>query len=175
LVQLIKLVVIVSLFTIATACNEDEKEKIPSAAPGTMCVNFHGVQVTNSTTSEVVADFTPSTAELNVQGWFQTKDVVPVESTYISIYLKNAKTGQFEIKGNLTTSADTHYIFYSINSGKETYYSWLGPESVAGKVTIKKLDTTNKLASGSFEVKLYNDAAKMIELTEGSFTDIRIY
>lgn len=173
MIQLIKLVAIIFLFTITTACNE--AEEIPSAAPGTMSVKINGVALMRSTTLLPSATFIPSTGEINVEAWFVTPDIIPIETTMVSIFLRDAKKGQFEIKGNLTTSADTHSIFYSINSGQETYYSWMSPESVAGKVTITKLDTTNKLASGTFEVKLYNDAAKMIELTEGSFTDIRIY
>jgi hypothetical protein len=61
------------------------------------------------------------------------------------------------------------------------YYSQLnttkmlrGSDPIAGTVKITKLDLTNKLASGTFSVKLHDGVSKIANLTEGVFRDIPV-
>jgi hypothetical protein len=167
---------IVFLLCFAFACGNDSEPTPPRAASGTIVMKLNGSELPRSTTLNPSVTLKSSTGEITVQGWFE--DVATKKTAGVSIYLFDGdKVGQFEIKGDLDPSEleDEHNIFYSIDSGQDIYYSWQGKNPMAGKVTITKLDLTKNLISGTFEAKLYNDASKLADLTEGAFTDLAIH
>lgn len=172
-----KLSCIVLLLCFAFACGGSDSENVPPRSlPGTIVVKLNGTELPRLTTLNPSVTLKSSTGEITVQGWFE--DVVSKKTAGLSIYLHDAnKVGEFEIKGDIDPSEleDKHYIFYSIDSGQDIYYSWQGSNPVAGKVNITKLDLTKNLISGTFEAKLYNDASKLADLTEGVFTDLTVH
>jgi hypothetical protein len=152
---------------------EEEKAEVPKAPAGTMIVKVNGVSLTPSVGltdhAEIQGD------ALVVQGWFVTPGTSS-EDTSLYIWLSKAGVGRVELKGNGTWPSDPPGSVTYSTQNKELYQSWKVNEAIVGNVTITKLDKTNKLASGTFEIKLKDaNSSEVTGLTEGSFTDLRLY
>jgi len=164
-----KLISIVLLFVVACSESGEPKPEGPKAPPGTIITKRDGVDLKPAT--NLIANAHDNTGGLTVNGWFVI-DVIPVQYDGISIYLKNPAKGEFVIKGNCFADTEPGYVFFT--SAPNVFYTWKIADNSSGKVNITKLDLTNKLVSGTFEVKLQNDAGTVTELTDGSFTDLKI-
>ena len=149
---------------------DDEKEEAPAAPPGTMIVKLNGVSLTPSTTIAAHAELAGN--GLVVQAWFLTGGTA-AEEGMVNLFLINAGVGRFELRGDGSFATDPPgSATYSI-LGKHIYQSWAVDETIVGNITITKIDENNELASGTFEFKLKDaNSSEVIEMTEGSFTDL---
>ena len=152
---------------------DDEKAEAPAAAPGTMIVKLNGASLSPSTTLAPRAELAGN--GLVVQAWFLTGGAGG-EEAMVNLFLINAAVGRFELRGDGSFATDPPgSATYNI-LGKKVYKSWAVDETIVGNITITKLDENNELASGTFELKLKDaNSSEVIELKEGSFTDLPLF
>jgi hypothetical protein len=170
-----KIITVVLLVAVCVlSCKEDNVET-PKARPGTMIMKLNGVSVPPSPYLTGIADLSGDGIEIRAE--FQRENNgAPYENSIIFLWLDKAAVGRFEIKGNCPQDTKPGNVYYRIEPSVFVYESWLVEESVIGNITITKLDHINQLASGTFELKLKDlNGPDVIELTEGSFTDLPLF
>jgi hypothetical protein len=170
-----KVVAVILLAAICVLSCEEEKAEVPKARPGTMIMKLNGVSVPPSPYLTGIADLSADGIEIRAE--FQRENNgAPFEDSIIFLWLDKAVVGRVEIKGDCPQDTKPGNVYYRIQTSLVVYESWLVEEPVIGNITITKLDHTKQLASGTFELKLKNlDGPDVIELTEGSFTDLPLF
>lgn len=170
-----KILAVVLLIVICVLGCDEPKVEGPKALPGTMIMKLNGVPVPPSPYLTGVADISGDGIE--IQAEFQRENNgTPYEDSIIILWLDKAAVGRVEINGNCPQDTKPGYVYYRIQTTLVVYESWLVEEPVVGNITITKLDHEKHLASGTFEFKLKDlNSTEVIELTEGSFTDLPLF
>jgi hypothetical protein len=153
---------LVSLILFLFACGEDGV----NAPAGTMVADFGG---SSSTSVAINATLTGSSSEelvivANFTIGGKAQQLLVNVEPFGSVLEK-----EYVMSGNDPSTTDAALIYIpDPNAG--AYYSTSVDESNAGKVTITKLDKTNKVVSGTFEGKVQRGTE--VVLMSGSFSKI---
>lgn len=156
------------------SCDDDEKgEQDVFAEPGTMKMTINGEQKVSSKTKLPLVSYTPGTGVLGFNAYFSIPSST-TEFAVLGITIYFPTVGEFDILGGGFVAGNST-VLYATPVPNTLYTSYNVSESTVGKVKFTKFDTTAKLMSGTFEVKVAaGPGGEILEITDGSFTDIPI-
>jgi hypothetical protein len=164
--KLHNLLLLVLLAATFTACNkDDDTNNGDTAAEGQLVATIDGESYSSSSTN-AGATF--------INGIFNVTAMNSATNEVITITVENASEGTFGLG-----PASGNGAAYTINQ-EDAFLS--NAEGGSGTITITKLDTDNKLASGSFEFigtrEFFNQAGEIetesVAISGGSFTDLTL-
>lgn len=155
----LKLIVLVLLSVIITSCSKDDG---PSDGGTTFQVDIDGATFkTNTTISQLVGGLTDafSVIATNTSGTGET----------VTLNINLASPADFKVATFPLSSGILSSITYTPNSSSPNSFI----DTNIGEVIITELDTTNKVASGTFSGTAENfTTGEKVVLTNGVFTNI---
>ncbi len=138
-------------------------------------------------------DTSPNTFVANLEGeaWNAVKKEAVLSNNYLTIYAEaNNKTLvclQIKLFNNepvgktyVMTNTSTHFASYDFSSRLDSLVYWTknnpDPYGQSGDLELTKLDEGNKLVSGTFKFRAFNNhnSSDYQYFSQGAFTDIRI-
>ena len=175
-----KRIVALSLFalTFLLGC-EEEKVEGPLAASGTMTMKINGTPSSpwfRYSPDFSAAAYSDGNGILILGNFKRDQNGAAIEGSELLITLNVAAEGQFPLRGNSTEFTEPGSVYYRIEPASLFYTSWEVDGIVIGTIEITKLDLERNQLSGTFQLNLKNtDGSDVIKLSEGSFTDLRVF
>ncbi len=138
-------------------------------------------------------DTSPNTFVANLEGeaWNAAKKEAVLSNNFLTIYAESNNHSlvclQMELyknepvgKSYVLTNTSTHFASYDFSSRLDSLVYWTknNPDQYgqSGDIELTKLDETNKLVSGTFKFRAFNNhnSSDYQYFSQGAFTDIRI-
>jgi len=159
----------------------------------TVLLAFSMISCSKTSDDDLGLDTSPNTFVANLEGeaWNAAKKEAVLSNDYLTIYAEaNNHTLvclQMELYKNepvgktyVLTNTSTHFASYDFTSRLDSLVYWTKNNSDAygqsGDIELTKLDEANKLVSGTFKFRAFNNhnSADYQYFSQGAFTDIRI-